>query len=309
MLWRRHAVSVLLGKEDCHRVPVLQLQDENKESGRFMECPLVSLIVPVYNAQRTIERCLTSIHNQSYQNIEVLVIDDGSTDHTLQILEKMRQKDDRFVIISKANTGVSDSRNIGIRMARGKYIQFADGDDWFVKYAVELCVRTAEESNCDMIISDFYRVVGRNIYKKGHIKEEGLIDRQTYAEYMMQAPANFYYGVLWNKFFKADIIHREELLCSPELNWCEDFQFNMEYLQFADKIYVQRSALYYYVKTKGSLVDTEVNFQKTVQTKKQLFTYYKALYENLDMYKGNRLKIQLFYIAFAMDRTKKVKTA
>lgn len=273
-----------------------------------MEYPLVSVIVPVYNAQRTIERCLTSIRNQSYRNIEVLVINDGSTDHTADILRRMQQKDNRFIIVEKENTGVSDSRNIGIRLARGKYIQFADSDDWFVKHTVETCVATAEESGCDMVISDFYRVVGKNIYKKGHIREEGLISRRTYAEYMMQAPANFYYGVLWNKFFRADIIHKKGLMCSPKLNWCEDFQFNMEYLQYVENIYVLRCALYYYVKTKGSLVDTQVNLPKTVRTKRQLFIHYKALYESMDMYKGNRLKIQLFYFAFAMDRTQKVRT-
>lgn len=274
-----------------------------------MKQPLVSVIIPIYNGERTIERCLVSLHNQTYQNMEILVIDDGSTDHTPLILEKYAGKDSRIRIIYKENSGVSDSRNIGIKESKGKYLQFVDGDDWMAKNGIAQLVETAERFRCDMVISDFYRVIGRRIYKKGHIKKEGPISRKEYAEYMMDAPANFYYGVMWNKFFRADIVRREGMKCSTQLNWCEDFQFNLEYLQYADKIYVEPKAFYYYVKTKGSLVDTQVNLSQTMRTKRILFEDYKKLYESIDLYKGNRIKIQMFYLSFAMDRGKRVKTA
>ena len=274
-----------------------------------MERPLVSIIVPVYNKEQTIERCLASLAHQTYRNIEIIVVNDGSSDHTGIILQKYERMDSRFRIVDKKNTGVSDSRNTGIHMANGKYMQFVDGDDWLAPNAVEQCVETAQRYRCDMIIQDYYRVVGRNIYKKGHIKKEGLISRKEYATYMMEAPANFYYGVMWNKFFRSDIIKREDLNCSLQLDWCEDFQFNLEYLQYADKIYVSRQAFYYYVKTKGSLVDTQVNFTQSVRTKKILFDYYRALYESIDLYEKNKLRIQMFYLSFAKDKGKKIKTA
>lgn len=274
-----------------------------------MERPLVSIIVPVYNKERTVERCLASLRRQTYANIEIFAVDDGSSDHTGVVLKKYEEMDGRFHIIRKRNTGVSDSRNTGIRLAAGKYMQFVDADDWLTKNAVEQCVEIAERYRADMIVSDFYRVVGKNIYRKGHIGREGLISRKEYAAYMMEAPANFYYGVMWNKFFRADIIRREDLNCSLQLDWCEDFQFNLEYLQYADKIYVSRQPFYYYVKTKGSLVDTQVNLAQSVRTKKILFDYYRELYESIDLYEKNRLKIQMFYFSFARDKGKKVKTA
>lgn len=274
-----------------------------------MNQPLVSIIVPVYNGEKTIERCLASLRNQTYKNIEVIVADDGSSDHTRRVLGKYADLDKRFRIIYKKNTGVSDSRNTGIEAAKGKYIQFADGDDWLTKDAVRRLVEISERSRCDMVISDFYRVVGKNIYKKGHIKKEGLITRREYATSMMEAPANFYYGVLWNKFFRADIIRREELKCTLQLDWCEDFQFNLEYLQYAEHIFVDRQAYYYYVKTKGSLVDSQINISQTVRTKRILFDYYKELYESMDLYRTNRIKIRLFYLFFAMDKGKKIKSA
>ncbi|MBS7339165.1 MAG: glycosyltransferase [Lachnospiraceae bacterium] len=272
-----------------------------------MAQPLVSIIVPVYNGEKTIERCLRSIQNQSYSNIEVLVVNDGSSDHTDRIIKKYAQRDSRFRYIEKENSGVSDSRNVAMEQAKGDYFQFVDGDDWLVKQATEEFVNTALTFGCDMVISDFYRVCGRRIYTKGHIDAGPVITRMKYAEYMMEAPANFYYGVLWNKFFRADIIRTFALKCSLQLDWCEDFQFNLEYLQYVGKVGVIRKPLYYYVKTKGSLVDTQVNFQQSIRTKRILFDHYRDLYKAIDLYEENKLRIQMFYLSFAHDKTNKVK--
>ena len=272
-----------------------------------MAQPLVSIIVPVYNGEKTIERCLRSIQNQSYSNIEVLVVNDGSSDHTERIIRKYAQRDSRFRYIEKENSGVSDSRNVAMEQAKGDYFQFVDGDDWLVKQATEEFVNTALTYGCDMVISDFYRVCGRRIYTKGHIDAGPVITRMKYAEYMMEAPANFYYGVLWNKFFRADIIRTFALKCSLQLDWCEDFQFNLEYLQYVGKVGVIRKPLYYYVKTKGSLVDTQVNFQQSIRTKRILFDHYRDLYKAIDLYEENKLRIQMFYLSFAHDKTNKVK--
>ena len=272
-----------------------------------MAQPLVSIIVPVYNGEKTIERCLRSIQNQSYSNIEVLVVNDGSSDHTERIIRKYAQRDSRFRYIEKENSGVSDSRNVAMAEAKGDYFQFVDGDDWLVKQATEEFVNTALTYGCDMVISDFYRVCGRRIYTKGHIDAGPVITRMKYAEYMMEAPANFYYGVLWNKFFRADIIRTFALKCSLQLDWCEDFQFNLEYLQYVGKVGVIRKPLYYYVKTKGSLVDTQVNFQQSIRTKRILFDHYRDLYKAIDLYEENKLRIQMFYLFFAHDKTNKVK--
>ena len=196
-----------------------------------------------------------------------------------------------------------------MQTAQGEYFQFVDGDDWLVKTATEEFVKTALTYECDMVISDYYRVCGRRIYEKGHIEGGPVITRTKYAECMMEAPANFYYGVLWNKFFKADIIRTFCLSCSTELDWCEDFQFNLEYLQYVGKVGIVDKPLYYYVKTKGSLVDTHVNFQQSIRTKRILFDYYRDLYKAIDLYEENKLRIRMFYLSFAHDKIKKIKSA
>lgn len=266
--------------------------------------PLVSIIIPVYNAQQTIERCLCSIRNQTFDNFEVLMVNDGSHDHSMRILEKFASLDPRFIIIDKSNSGVSDSRNIAMDCACGKYFQFVDADDWIPSDAVESLVNAAEKNNSDMVICDYRRVIGHMFTTKGHIDVSGTISKRTYAEYMMKAPANYYYGVMWNKFYRADLIRAHRIKCPLELQWCEDFQFNLEFLQYADSIYVLTKPLYYYVKTKGSLVDSNIDLRKTVRTKRLLFDYYRGLYESLDMYEQNRLRLQTFFIDFARDRVK-----
>lgn len=271
--------------------------------------PLVSIIVPVYNGEKTIERCLRSIQNQSYKNIEVIVVNDGSIDHTERILKKYEENDSRFHIINQPNAGVSRSRNVGIAMARGEFLQFVDGDDWIVKHATDTYVDMAVGHSCDMVISDYYRVKGKQIYVNNTIKRNGKITRNEFAEYMMEAPSNFYYGVLWNKFFRTEIVRKQDLTCSEDLDWCEDFKFNLEYLQYVNNIVLVKEPLYYYVKTKGSLVDTQVNIPQIIKTKRILFNYYKELYKSLDLYEENKLKIQLFYLSFAHDKGKKKKLA
>ena len=268
-----------------------------------MEEPLVSIIVPIYNREQTLERCLCSILRQTYKKIEILAVDDGSTDHTEQILEKYQKLDGRIRVFRKENSGVSESRNLGMRMARGEYIQFADSDDWLPKNATESLLE-GMRMGADMVIGDYCRVVGRKIWVKGHIPEEGVMERTQFAGYMMKAPANFYYGAMWNKFYRADIIRQEKLSCPKELDWCEDFRFNLEYLQYVVNVAVIQTPVYYYVKTKGSLVDTKIDMKQIIRTKRIIFEHYKELYQILDMYEENKLKIQGFFLEFARDKNK-----
>ena len=107
--------------------------------------PMVSIIVPVYNAEQYLRRCVDSILNQEYTDFEVFLVNDGSTDSSGDICEEYGNKDTRVIVIQKENTGVSDSRNLALDRARGKYLQFLDSDDWITPDATRLFVRAAEE--------------------------------------------------------------------------------------------------------------------------------------------------------------------
>lgn len=266
--------------------------------------PMVSVIVPVHNAQNTLRRCVNSIIHQEYTDLELLLVDDGSTDDSGVICDEFAAKDSRVAVIHKENTGVSDARNAGIARASGKYLQFVDSDDWITPDATKRFVKTAEENQCDLVIADFYRVIGNRLSPKGNIDEAGAFSREKYAAYMMESPADFYYGVLWNKLFRREIVEKYGLRMDSSVSWCEDFMFNLEYIRYAEVFCSIQIPLYYYVKTKGSLVSQGMSLAKTVRMKRAVFDCYTNFYKNVfseEDYEKIRFQVYRFLIDAAGD--------
>lgn len=266
--------------------------------------PMVSVIVPVYNAEKSIRRCAESVLNQGFRDFELLLIDDGSKDRSGAICDELAGGDPRVRVIHKENTGVSDTRNLALDQARGKYIQFLDSDDWITPDATSLLVRAAEENRCDLVISDFYRVVGGRLSHKGDIETDGVLSLEEFAGFMMENPADFYYGVLWNKLFRRDIIEAYGLRMDKTISWCEDFMFNLEYLRHTGTIYALRVPIYYYVKTKGSLASQGLSITKTIRMKRLVFEYYHDFYKSVlteEDYEKNRLSVYRFLVDAAGD--------
>lgn len=264
----------------------------------------VSIIVPVYNAKGTIRRCVDSILGQDFTDFELILADDGSTDGSGAICDSYADADSRVRVIHKENSGVSDTRNRGLAEAKGEYIQFLDSDDWITPEATKLFVRGMEHEDCDMVIASFYRVIGKRVSIKGDIQKEGLLSRENFADEMMDNPADFYYGVLWNKFFRREIIEKYHLRMDPKISWCEDFLFNLEYLVHCRNIYVLQAPVYYYVKTKGSLATQGMSLVKTIRMKMFIFEYYKDFFHqvyNEEDYEKKRTGIYGFLISAAGD--------
>lgn len=266
--------------------------------------PTVSIIVPVYNAEKTIGRCIESILNQEYTDFELLLMNDGSKDSSGDICDRYAAKDSRIRVIHKENTGVSDTRNQALDLARGTYLQFLDADDWITPNATRLFVETAETYHCDLVISDFYRVVGERVSRKGDIDDDCVLTKEEFAAHMIEDPADFYYGVLWNKLFRRDIIEKHHLRMNPEISWCEDFMFNLEYIRYAEVFYALQVPIYYYVKTKGSLATQSISITKTIKMKLMVFEYYNNFYKhvlNEKDYEKNRGQVYRFLIDAAGD--------
>lgn len=266
--------------------------------------PAVSIIVPVYNAQKTVGRCIESITGQEFQDFELILVDDGSKDESGAICDAYAQKDSRIRVIHKENSGVSDSRNLALDEAKGEYIQFLDSDDWITTDATSLFYRAATEHHCDMVISDFYRVIGQRVSHKGDIDDDVIMTREDFAAHMMENPADFYYGVLWNKFFRRELIEKYHLRMDSSISWCEDFMFNLEYIRHADSFYALRVPIYYYVKTKGSLASQGLSFTKTMNMKRMVFAYYHNFYKSIlteEDYEKNRLQVYRFLLDAAGD--------
>lgn len=266
--------------------------------------PTVSIIVPVYNAEKQLDRCINSILKQEYTDFELLLIDDGSTDRSSGICDQYAALDSRVFAIHQENSGVSDARNLGIHRARGTYLQFLDSDDWITPDATHLLVRAAETHQCDLVISDFYRVIKNRVSRKGGIDEDVVLSREAFVSYMMENPADYYYGVLWNKLYRRDIVERHQLHMDKNIRWCEDFMFNLEYIRYAETFYALQVPIYYYVKTKGSLVSKSSGLTKIIKMKLSVFEYYNRFYQSVldeQEYEKSRLKVYRFLIDAADD--------
>lgn len=269
-----------------------------------MQQPNVSIIVPVYNAEKGIRRCVDSILGQEYRDVEVLLVDDGSTDGSPAILDAYAAADPRITVWHRRNSGVSATRNFALGQAHGRWIQFLDADDWITEDATKLLVRAGEENGADMVIADFYRVVGDDVAVKGQMAQrQTLMTREEYADEMMKSPADFYYGVIWNKLYRRDIIESYQVRMDERLDWCEDFIFNLEYVLHARTVFPLHSPIYYYVKTEGSLVSRN-DVSDTVRMKRTVLQYYRDFYKDVfdeDEYRRRRADVYRYLVSFATD--------
>lgn len=285
-----------------------------------MQKPLVSVIVPIYNAQNNIVRCVESIRRQTYENLEILLLNDGSKDVSYPVCEMLSKADARIVLIDKENSGVSATRNLGMRMARGKYLQFVDADDTLEPFATELLVQRAEDNNADLVIAAYNRIVPYKPKKeakldpllpnkKKQLTEQlakfqtfgflpmGFMTKEEFACGLMQEPASFYYGVMWNKLYRADLVRAHtDVRCSEEMTWSEDLYFNLTYIRYAERFFALTTPIYNYYDNPGSAVHlTKVRTAITART--ALFSYYKGLYEQLGLYEENKLQIFKYLIS------------
>lgn len=168
---------------------------------------LISIVVPVYNVENYIDRCVTSIVNQTYSNIEIILVDDGSTDSSSLKCDNWKQKDSRIKVIHKKNGGLSDARNAGVKEVTGEYVCFVDSDDWISKSFVEILYRVAFETNSDIVecqkeIASEYTECKDN-YGNKSINIKTYYDKDCFYEFFKYI--NFC-QVVWNKIYSVKLI-------------------------------------------------------------------------------------------------------
>ncbi len=263
-----------------------------------------SIIVPVYNASKTLNRCVDSILKQDFRDYELILVDDGSKDESAKIASAYAQADARIRLIQKKNGGVSSARNRGLAEAKGLYILFVDSDDWLPMEALKLLVREIEQKDTDLVIGDFFRVFEGKISQKGSIAEEGVITRDQYAEAMLKSPADLYFGVLWNKLYKRDLIEQYHVRMDESVSYGEDMIFNLEYLLHASTIAVLKLPVYYYIRMPGSLIEQNISLPKIINMKRTVIRYYDRFYKKIldeETYQERRMVILSYYLAFSTD--------
>lgn len=263
--------------------------------------PTVSIIIPIYNGAIPLVRCLESVRCQRFEDIEIILVNDGSTDSTAEICKMYERLDPRVVYIEKENGGVSQARNVAIERATGTYLQFVDADDYIDENATRLFLERAQETGADMVISHFCRVKDSRISVQGFLETTDVLSRTQLALHLLDEPASFYYGVMWNKLYKRSIVMDHHVRCNQEFGWSEDMLFNLEYIRYAQTFCTLRTPVYYYVKNPDSITASALTPKRMVSTRKNLFPYYKELYMELGLYEQHRLAIYGYLLAAARD--------
>lgn len=206
-----------------------------------MDCKLVSIIVPIYNVEKYIKRCVESLLNQVYQNIEVILVDDGSPDSSAKIIDELANKDKRIRVIHKENEGVSSARNAGIDIANGEYIMFVDGDDWVDNTYISYFVGMVEKFGCDIGMNKSNYSVENNA-NYVCVKNEYEVTAEKAIEWIYLGDL---FVAVWNKIYKASLLKNNEIRFNKEIWYGEGMLFNIECLQCVDKVAIGENNVYH----------------------------------------------------------------
>ena len=227
----------------------------------------VSIIIPAYNVNKYIERCIKSAMNQTLKEIEIIVVNDGSTDNTKTIIEKLAQQDSRIVLINKENGGVSSARNRGASIARGEYIQFLDGDDWIEKTACQEMYQYAKENNLDTVVVNFYEDDDKgDIQELEAIKsDKSIMNSKEFITLLFQGKAHWN---IWNIFYSKELNVRQE----ENISYGEDLLATFQLISNAKKIGILREPYLHYINNPTSITNN-----KEALKINQLFTVYNLI--------------------------------
>lgn len=214
----------------------------------------VSIIVPVYNVEKYVKRCIESIIHQSYKNIEIIVVNDGSNDGSKKICEEACKKDNRIIYLEKENGGLSSARNYGLKYMTGEYVFFVDSDDWIESDTIEYLVTKLEENGADMSICGVYDVKGEERITR-YAKEEIVVT--NYQALDLLSNDGYKIGiVVWNKLYKKEIFKKIKF---EEGKINEDVYFTPKAIYLSEKIYVSTMPKYNYLKKRsGSICNNQL---------------------------------------------------
>ena len=234
---------------------------------------LVSIIVPVYNSEKFLKNSIESVLEQTYKNIELILIDDGSTDNSLEVCNNFRLKDERVKIISTENKGVSNARNLGIKNAQGKYIMFCDSDDLYHKKYIQIMVESLELANSELGICQYHKFKEnidikklRSINNTTNYKDKDEIFNFILFDEKLS-------GYVWNKIFIREIIIKNNLYFDCLIDEIEDLYFVVQYLKYVKKVTKIEEQLYFYRDNPQSIMNQSFNLKK-----------YSSIYGRINIY-------------------------
>ncbi|MCD8369053.1 MAG: glycosyltransferase family 2 protein [Clostridiales bacterium] len=214
---------------------------------------MISVIIPVYNAGSYLKNILNALYRQTYHDIEIILVDDGSSDDSIEVIRSCQKLDGRIRYISCEHCGVSFARNVGIDQANGEYIRFLDADDQIPNDSMEKMVYTMDsDEEIDLLIGSYHSNSNQIAYFEP--KElNGKTEIREFINEFARSSMTYYYGVVWNKLYKKEIIDRNHIRFDEQVEWCEDLLFNLKYYRNCRFVYYLREYIYEYVNSENSV--------------------------------------------------------
>ena len=253
----------------------------------------ISIIVPIYNVEKYLRDCIESIINQTYTEIEIILVNDGSTDSSLEICKEYAEKNDKIKIVNKKNGGLSDARNAGLRHATGKYIMFVDSDDYLALNSCEILYNAIKDTDFEFITANFaFTNNDGTPWKKPMFNDKFQnipLDIEDYKE-------SFYLvnSTVWNKIFKKEFIDKNNLSFEVGL-LAEDAVFTTLAFLKTKKTYYIKDVVYYYRQRETKKGSAAISSNCTVDYFTRVNLAYKIVYENFKKY--NEMNFYRYYYA------------
>ena len=251
------------------------------------EKALISIIIPVYKVEKYLEKCIQSVINQTYENLQIILVDDGSPDNCGKICDEYAKKDHRIEVIHKSNGGLSDARNKGLEIAKGEYIGFVDSDDYIESDMYEVLYNLLKQYNADVSICNFYTVSqGKTAIKNANngIKEYNRIEilKEILLDNNIQSYA-------WNKLYKKELFDEIKY---PVGKKYEDIGTTFYLLEKCNKVVVTGKPEYYYINRQDSIVNnvTESTITDYIELIMQRYDYIEENVKELSSYNKDYLK-------------------
>lgn len=216
----------------------------------------VSIIVPVYNSERSLKRCLDSIVNQSHSNLEIIIVNDGSTDGSLEISNKYSKKEPRITVINQENSGVSTARNIGLSNSTGDYLMFVDSDDYLDINMVELLIENINLNNSDIVICGIKRHRNSKV-EMVNFKNSGEFNVKDFLSNNASTIADNLIGSPCNKLYSTRVIKTNGLKFDTNIEYAEDLLFNFKYFKKINNVTVLDQHLYNYMLASGNSLSSK----------------------------------------------------
>lgn len=252
-----------------------------------MAHPLISVIVPIYKIDRYVGVCIESILNQTYQNLEIILVDDGSPDRCPEICDLYAKKDARIKVIHKKNGGLVSARKAGILSARGEYIGYVDGDDWIGPGFYYSLYASIQESNADVAIAGFSRDLFERRKNILNGVPSGVYTGESLESLKKQMISNgpfFTHGVttyLWNKLFKREVLLPHQLACDEQVTIGEDAAVTYPTLMDCNKVVITDNCAYHYRQREDSMLKLSSNYHEEF---KRLLSLYNCMIKELSHY-------------------------